>query len=168
MRNGGDIFLKSDVLILSPNSSLEANAFAGKGGNIQIETKGFFPSLNSQITASSKLGIQGAVTINNFPFQIQGEQAQLPTQLSLAEIAAQSCVAYKSHTYKVTIHGQGTNQEDLSSPRGYNFFDLIPEGQVVAALKTPDGVKLLNCEQYWEKLQQQGQVPAGLQNLNPW
>ncbi|ACK73716.1 filamentous hemagglutinin family outer membrane protein (plasmid) [Gloeothece citriformis PCC 7424] len=158
--NGGDISLTTDSLILSNNSGIQANAFAGRGGNIDIETKGFFLSSNSQITASSELGIEGAITINNFPFQIQGEQAQLPTPLSLSEIAAQSCIAYKSQTYKVTIRGQGTNQGDLSSPRGYNFFDLIPQGQVVAAENTSSGVRLLNCDQYWEKLQQQDQTPG--------
>lgn len=69
--NGGNITLDADVLAGLENSDITANAVGGKGGNIDI-TSDFIFSLesrnqltpNSDITASSELGIDGTVTLN--------------------------------------------------------------------------------------------------------
>ena len=47
------------------NSRINANAFAGSGGNIQITTQSLLVSPDSAITASSQFGIDGTVSINN-------------------------------------------------------------------------------------------------------
>jgi len=59
------------VAILDENSDIVANAFEGNGGNIDITTQGIFGlqvsdklTPNSDITASSQLGIDGTITIN--------------------------------------------------------------------------------------------------------
>ncbi|MEQ8998250.1 MAG: filamentous hemagglutinin N-terminal domain-containing protein [Coleofasciculus sp. B1-GNL1-01] len=71
--DGGDINIdaKFIVAVLEENSDIVANAFEGNGGNIDITTQGIFGlqvsdelTPNSDITASSQLGIDGTITIN--------------------------------------------------------------------------------------------------------
>ncbi|MEQ8381254.1 MAG: S-layer family protein [Coleofasciculus sp. A1-SPW-01] len=71
--DGGDINIdaKFIIAILDENSDIVANAFEGDGGDIDITTQGFFGlqvsdklTPNSDITASSQLGIDGRITIN--------------------------------------------------------------------------------------------------------
>ncbi len=70
--NGGNLTIETDVLAALQNSDIIANAFAGNGGNIDIESRAvvgtaFRPMLTPQsdITASSELGIDGVVSISN-------------------------------------------------------------------------------------------------------
>jgi large exoprotein involved in heme utilization and adhesion len=83
------------ILTLIPGSSLRfpnedsniiANAFKGRGGNINITTQGLFgiefhPRLTPQsdITASSEFGINGTVQINTPGIDPNRGLAQLPT-----------------------------------------------------------------------------------------
>ncbi|NJO14885.1 MAG: filamentous hemagglutinin N-terminal domain-containing protein [Thioploca sp.] len=66
--NGGNIILEPEFLVLN-NSRIQANAFQGKGGNIDITTTGIYnlsaEPIASVITASSQLGIDGEVTIHS-------------------------------------------------------------------------------------------------------
>ncbi|WP_242059092.1 MULTISPECIES: two-partner secretion domain-containing protein [Nostoc] len=74
--NGGNIKIDVPngfiVALPSENSDITANAYSGRGGNIYIKAKSIFgierrifPTLlNSDITASSELGIAGDVTLN--------------------------------------------------------------------------------------------------------
>ncbi|MDJ0704305.1 MAG: S-layer family protein [Leptolyngbyaceae cyanobacterium MO_188.B28] len=62
---GGDITLTLDgSLVLLDNSAIVARAEAGTGGNIRITARGLFLSPDSQIDASSQLGIDGVVNIS--------------------------------------------------------------------------------------------------------
>ncbi len=61
--NGGNVTLSADTIALLEGSSIDANAFEGQGGNIEIATQGLFLSPDSRITASSRLGVDGIVTI---------------------------------------------------------------------------------------------------------
>jgi len=71
--NGGNININGGFIVAIPSedSDITANAFAGKGGNIQISTQGIFGftfptrlTPKSDITASSQLGVNGTVQIN--------------------------------------------------------------------------------------------------------
>ena len=68
--NGGNLTINADTIVALENSDIIANAFAGAGGNITISTSGIFgtqfrPQLTpeSDITASSQLGVSGRVNI---------------------------------------------------------------------------------------------------------
>jgi filamentous hemagglutinin family protein len=70
--DGGNINLNTKFIVAVPkeNSDILANAFTGKGGNVNIQTQGIFgieprpkPTDQSDITASSELGVQGQVSI---------------------------------------------------------------------------------------------------------
>ncbi|BAP54942.1 large exoprotein containing haemagglutination activity domain [Thioploca ingrica] len=66
--NGGNMILKPQFLVLN-NSRIQANAFQGKGGNIDITTTGIYnlsaEPIANVITASSQLGIDGEITIHS-------------------------------------------------------------------------------------------------------
>jgi filamentous hemagglutinin family protein len=85
--NGGNININAEVIaaVETENSDISANAFQGQGGNININTQAIFgivpaafPTLKSDITASSKLGIQGQVTINQPNVQDPQTVVELP------------------------------------------------------------------------------------------
>ncbi|GFE68937.1 filamentous hemagglutinin N-terminal domain-containing protein [Chroococcus sp. FPU101] len=72
--DGGNITIDSHLILAIPkeNSDITANAFQGKGGHININTKGIFgiqfreaQTPLSDITASSRFDVQGTVTITN-------------------------------------------------------------------------------------------------------
>jgi large exoprotein involved in heme utilization and adhesion len=101
--NGGNINLSSlfTISIPSENSDIFANAFFGKGGNINITTQGIFglafrPRLTdfSDITASSEFGLQGNVNINTPGVDPSKGLAKLPANVSdPSRLIAQNCIA---------------------------------------------------------------------------
>ena len=87
--NGGDINIAADLIVAFPqeNSDIKANAFAGKGGNINIDTQNILgfelqenPNL-SDITASSQFGIDGTVNINTSGIEPAQELSKLPIEI---------------------------------------------------------------------------------------
>jgi large exoprotein involved in heme utilization and adhesion len=74
--------------VLSENSDITANAFTGRGGNINITTNGIFglrfqPELtpNSDITASSEFGLSGSVILNLLAIDPSQGLVSLPINL---------------------------------------------------------------------------------------
>lgn len=65
--NGGNIALSADFVIAEPGAEnqIVANAFAGNGGNIQIETESLFGLPFLSISASSEFGLDGEIAIDS-------------------------------------------------------------------------------------------------------
>ncbi|AFZ04284.1 filamentous hemagglutinin N-terminal domain-containing protein [Calothrix sp. PCC 6303] len=70
--NGGNINIDAPFIVAVPkeDSDITANAFTGNGGNVNIQAENIFgiearpkPTNQSDITASSELGVQGQVSI---------------------------------------------------------------------------------------------------------
>lgn len=88
--NGGNITINTPFIVAAPNenSDITANAFSGAGGNINIFTQNIFgiesrlkPSLQTNdITASSELGVQGQIEIQQPEVQPTQELIQLPNE----------------------------------------------------------------------------------------
>ncbi len=99
--NGGDIMLDADLLIGLEDSDITANAIKGRGGNIQINAQGIFGieprsqrTPQSDITASSDLGIDGMVEINRPDVDPSAELVVLPAQVvDVSGLIAQGCAA---------------------------------------------------------------------------
>lgn len=99
--SGGNITINADFLIgvLSENSDIRANAFAGSGGRIDITTKGIYglkfqlqDTPFSDITASSQFGVNGTVTINSLDVDPNRGLISLPTTLvDPSDQISQSC-----------------------------------------------------------------------------
>jgi large exoprotein involved in heme utilization and adhesion len=97
--NGGDITINAPFIVAVPseNSDITANAFTGRGGNINITTQGIYglqfrPRATplSDITASSQFGVNGVVTINTPDVDPSRGLAELPVEPVNVEVT-QGC-----------------------------------------------------------------------------
>jgi filamentous hemagglutinin family protein len=104
--NGGNITIAAQFIVANPfeNSDITANAFAGRGGNINITTKGIFgiePRVRltplSDITASSELGVSGTIAINSPEVDPSRDTAELPETFEAPPIL-QGCQVRGPHT----------------------------------------------------------------------
>ncbi|MBD2204532.1 filamentous hemagglutinin N-terminal domain-containing protein [Calothrix sp. FACHB-1219] len=99
--NGGNISINSSFIVAVPNenSDISADAFTGKGGNVDIKVQNIFgtearsqQTSQSDITASSDLGVQGEITISSPEVQTPQKLLELPTGLIDASTQfAQTC-----------------------------------------------------------------------------
>ncbi|MFW9261186.1 filamentous hemagglutinin N-terminal domain-containing protein [Nostoc sp. CALU 546] len=123
--NGGNININAPVIIGLENSDIIANALNGNGGNIQISTQGIFGlkfrdrlTPESDITASSQLGINGMVDINNFGVDPNSGLVELAANIAdpSQQITA-GCSDNKGSSFVATGRGgvpQNPNQEVTS------------------------------------------------------
>ncbi|NJK62024.1 MAG: filamentous hemagglutinin N-terminal domain-containing protein [Synechococcaceae cyanobacterium SM2_3_1] len=100
--NGGDIEINSPLIVAIPseNSDIRASALEGSGGNIRITSEAVVgiapqntPTNESDITASSELGVDGTVQINS-PAQDSEVQVLLSTHdetISALDLAKADC-----------------------------------------------------------------------------
>ncbi len=99
--NGGNITINSPFIVAvdNENSDISANAFTGKGGNVNISTQAIFgiaarpqQTNQSDITASSELGVQGEIIFTQPEVQTPQKLIELPTGLVDATTKfAQTC-----------------------------------------------------------------------------
>ncbi|WP_044291286.1 filamentous hemagglutinin N-terminal domain-containing protein [Rivularia sp. PCC 7116] len=89
--NGGNITINGGLVVAAPNenSDINANAFQGNGGNIDITTPGIFgiqfreqTTPQSDITASSEFGIDGDFDLNLQELDITSGLVELPENLT--------------------------------------------------------------------------------------
>ncbi|MDZ8140853.1 MAG: S-layer family protein [Nostoc sp. DedQUE04] len=117
--NGGSININSKFIIAIPkeNSDISTNAFEGRGGNVEINSQGIFgiearpkPTEKSDITASSELGVSGAININvPDTSSIQNRFTELPPVIDANALIANSCISRgtKRQENSFTITGSG-------------------------------------------------------------
>jgi large exoprotein involved in heme utilization and adhesion len=101
--DGGDIAIATDFIVAVPeeNSDITANAFEGRGGNINITARGIFGiefrerlTPLSDITASSEFGIDGVVEIDEPEVDPSEGIVDLPAQpVDATQLVAQTCPA---------------------------------------------------------------------------
>jgi large exoprotein involved in heme utilization and adhesion len=90
---GGNISIDPEYVILK-NSRIVANAFEGKGGNIDIASNVFLADPDSVVDASSALGIDGEVDIRAPISSISGSIAPLPKDFrSVLALLREPCMA---------------------------------------------------------------------------
>ncbi len=101
--DGGNIEINSKFIVApqNENSDITANAFAGNGGKVNINSSGIFGierqqdvTGKSDITASSRLGISGETNINaDDTSSIQNSFTELSPNIDTDAIIANSCIA---------------------------------------------------------------------------
>lgn len=110
---GGNIRLNAPLIIGLENSDISANAIEGDGGNIRLMTQGLIGlafreqlTPESDITASSKLGVSGTVTIESPNVEADSGLVQLPENLSdeSSQIVA-GCAAQNNSQFVSTGRG---------------------------------------------------------------
>ncbi|OUL20711.1 hypothetical protein BV375_30650 [Nostoc sp. 106C] len=115
--DGGNITINSPFIVAVPqeNSDIKADAFTGKGGRVNITTKGIFgivprsqPTQLSEITASSEFGVQGFVTINTPDVDPARGLLQLPANLvDATQQIASSCTPRGQKVGRFIATGRG-------------------------------------------------------------
>lgn len=63
--DGGNITIQDPVFVILNKGQIKAQAEAGRGGNIHIKANNYFKSSDSTVNASSKLGVDGQITIDS-------------------------------------------------------------------------------------------------------
>jgi filamentous hemagglutinin family protein len=125
--NGGNITLDVGVIAAIPreDSDITANAFQGRGGNIKITTQGILglkvrderTSL-SDITASSTLGINGVIEINQLGVDPTAQLVELPTEfINATQLVATGCAADSGSSFIITGRG-GLPDDPTQTLRG--------------------------------------------------
>ena len=117
--DGGNIDIDSPFIVAIPNedSDITANAFTGRGGNVNIAARGIFgiesrpePTDKSDITASSQLGIDGETNINTVDTSsIQNSFTGLSPSIDTDALIANSCIVRGNQRQEnsFTITGSG-------------------------------------------------------------
>ncbi|MBW4609651.1 MAG: filamentous hemagglutinin N-terminal domain-containing protein [Hassallia sp. WJT32-NPBG1] len=116
--DGGNITINTPFLIAVPNenSDISANAFSGRGGKVDITATGVYgiesrpqPTLQSDITASSQLGVAGVVLINTPDVDPSRGLIILPTLVvNSPELLAPECNSFiGKEGSSFTVTGRG-------------------------------------------------------------
>ena len=124
--DGGNITISAPLIVALPkeNSDIRANAFQGKGGNIQITAQGIFglqyrpqDTPLSDITASSQFGSAGIVQIKTPGIDPSRGLANLPaTPVDASRQIAQGCHSMNAvaSQHKFVVTGRGGLPPDPS------------------------------------------------------
>ena len=113
MGSGGNIEINSPFLIGLENSDIVARAQAGTGGNISITANsvlGIAPrstlTPDSDINASSQLGLNGSITISNLNIKPDSGLAELPENVvDASQQVAATCAATQASRFVATGRG---------------------------------------------------------------
>ncbi len=111
--NGGNIYITANTIVGIRNSDIIANAEAGNGGAIEINTQGLFGlkfrdrlTAENDITASSQFGINGTVQINTIAIDPSAALNKLPLDFSNAsQQVASGCTANPDSRFVSTGRG---------------------------------------------------------------
>lgn len=168
--DGGNITINTPFIVAVPkeNSDITANAYTGKGGNIQITVSGLFgiqfrPQLTplSDITASSTFGLQGTVQINTPGVDPSRGLTNLPTNVvDASNQIAQTCSAGagKVAQNEFIITGRGGLPDNPS--------EVLSTDAVWTDLRTPTVVNTIQSQESVTNQSQTSQPP--IVEANGW
>jgi filamentous hemagglutinin family protein len=153
--DGGNISINTPFIVAVPpeNSAISANAFTGRGGNIQVTAQAIFgtqfrpqDTSLSDITASSQFGIQGTVQINTPDVDPSRGLANLPTEVvDASNQIDQTCPAGgKIAQNEFIITGRGGLPDNPSQTLSNDavWTDLRPIPQTAATRLSSQAAKL--------------------------
>jgi large exoprotein involved in heme utilization and adhesion len=110
------------VAFPAENSNIIADAFTGRGGNINITTQGIYgiefrnrQTPLSDITASSEFGVNGVVNINTPELDPTQDAIDLPTNFSIPSLA-RGCETRGSETSSFVNTGRGGVPTNPTAP----------------------------------------------------
>ncbi|MEM1394693.1 MAG: hypothetical protein AAGG00_15660, partial [Cyanobacteria bacterium P01_H01_bin.150] len=147
--NGGNITINNPqgfvIGLPFDNSDIVANADKGNGGNIDITTQNIFGLASrkqrtpkSDITASSKFGLNGEVIINQLNVNPASALGELPSTLVGTTGIKARCAASNGNNFVVSGKG-GLPQspDDLFNGKttATELFDLLPTEQVLSNVR---------------------------------
>lgn len=149
--DGGNITITAPFVIgvLSENSDIRANAFTGRGGNVTINAQGIFglqfqrqDTPFSDITASSRFGVSGTVTLNTL--NVDPNRGLVAFPINLADPTNQidqRCVARGGRASSFVATGRGglpISPDQPSRPRPtLPWLSLAATGDRASAHSSP-------------------------------
>jgi filamentous hemagglutinin family protein len=110
---GGNLLIKSPTIVGADNSDIVANAFQGRGGNIEITTQGIIGlkyrdrlTPGNDIAASSEFGISGTVQVNTIGVNPSADLAVLPVDpVDSSQKIATGCGSTQDSSFIATGRG---------------------------------------------------------------
>jgi filamentous hemagglutinin family protein len=161
--DGGNITFNGNFIVAVPeeNSDISANAFTGKGGQVEINAQGIFGIQSrseltpfSDITASSEFGISGTVTLNTPDLDPSRGLESLPTGIVDPDaLIANTCLVPSRRQGSLTIAGSGglAAQPDDLANSSFPTYELVPDTTPAATMERssetivePDGIYRLS------------------------
>lgn len=148
--DGGNVAIGASTIVALENSLIRANAVSGNGGNIDLVTQGLFLSPESQITASSELGLDGTINVQEPALDPASGLVELednPTDPS--DRIVSGCAAQEGNRFVVTGRGglpENPNQPFMGSAVWHDLRPIAvngesqgpqPASQSPMAMKTP-------------------------------
>lgn len=89
--NGGNITVDPRLVVLD-RSAIQANAVGGNGGNVLVRADQLVQSPDSAITATSQLGVSGQIFLTGPPLDLNGSLVVLASELrSAAALLREGC-----------------------------------------------------------------------------
>ncbi len=155
--SGGNITVNTNLGLLE-RSEISADAFGGPGGNITILADGFVTDVDSTVTASSQLSVDGTVSIQGL--------ADLSGSLTPIDSAFASATALQSDPCFSRLQGEGIGRFTLAgrnrhptepggwlpSPSGkVAIAAVIPPARRQAALLSPGQPRLASSHNRWHR-----------------
>jgi len=147
--NGGNITINNSngfiIGLLFENNDISANANQGNGGNIDITTQNIFgltfreqQTPKSDITASSKFGLDGEVTVNQLNVNPASSLVELPSTLVGTTGIKAGCAASNGNNF--IVRGKGglpQSPDDLFSGETTitELFDLVTTEQTASNIR---------------------------------
>ncbi|WP_156114259.1 filamentous hemagglutinin N-terminal domain-containing protein [Myxosarcina sp. GI1] len=154
--DGGNIGINTENLVLD-SSKIDANALEGKGGNITINTEVLFVSPDSNITATSELGIDGTIDINSPEISLQGQLEPREVEVVATEEAlANSCLSRRDRRTVLTVGGSGALPRSPES--NYSGTNFTLTGVQRLPQLSPEATKSPNTDSY--RASQPAMIPA--------
>jgi large exoprotein involved in heme utilization and adhesion len=118
--NGGNITINSPLIVALPpgnggGNDIIANAFTGKGGNVNITSQGLFgiqyrpkgSDFTNDITASSDFGLSGNVQVNTPGVDPGKDSTELPKVTTDASNQISQVCSATNRQNKLTVAGRG-------------------------------------------------------------
>lgn len=125
--DGGNIFIDPEFVVLS-GSRLLASAIGGNGGNITIVADHFISSADSELNASSQLGIDGTINILSPDEELNSNLVELPVDyLDAAGLLRERCSArHAGARSSFVVAGRDSLPVDPESP--YSLLSSLDDG----------------------------------------
>ena len=114
--NGGNITVDPRFVVLD-RSVIQANAVGGNGGDVLVRAEQLVQSPDSAITASSQLGVSGQIFIGAQPLNLNGSLVVLASELrAAAALLRQGCAARgASPRSSLVVAGRGGQRQGLEA-----------------------------------------------------
>jgi hypothetical protein len=135
--NGGDVLVNSRSVVLD-HSQIQANADAGRGGNINITAQIYLASPDSAVQASAARGINGTITIQAPQTDVAGTLAELSGNLlrppTLQQQGCSTLTAFQGVSSFVVGAGDALPRNG-DGPQAASYFDIREDAMPRAGIQ---------------------------------